>query len=873
MEGAGKGKRAAEVVQDPAIVPPARWAPAIFEALARAYEARGDLQGAMRVDEVYLARWPSEREAPFVHHHLATLHDAVAARLPEDGTARVEAIERACDVRLKMTAYLGDSGWVSPYRLDPGGIMAVEALVLRDVRRAAADRTNLGTALISQATSAAKKTEQEALLVRAAGVYGRAARDWTTLLDLREEDETRYWLADAWVRRLQIEELLGGLPAPDELASARSAVRSAVATNARSTYLAPSAWLAIAVADLALRTAQRRYEQTRGAEGIPKREQVETTGENEDLQVVRSELPREVEEAVAARDAYLARVPEAGDDAEKRAQYAFQAGEHEFLYGRFDEAKVRYGKVYPARCGHSELGFRAWTRLNDIAALEHDIPTARALAEAAMNRPCYREEPHGCPPPRPGEPIGFRDAYHSFDRAQRAQPGLERDRLWREAGDLYREALEHAPDRDEAPEAAINGAYAYKQIGAFAEAMAMYRRFVPAYGSEKILVRLEKQDPARYHERIKYLAQAQEDLATGYVLSFDYEGAAETFGSMAKNARLPASTRTNAAHNAAILHAVLGRRAAAQEARAVLAKLEPPADTMATADWGTAQAAIAAWDERAPDTGANRAARLAAQAEVDRFVAAHERRAGAEAAVVRAAHAAAKLRRAGGDRTAAAWCRRTVQAFERHRASAKVVDGRNLALDSPEADLAAECAYAEIDAAIRADLGAPRRYEGGEAAILRAFGADMAKVDRHTRALDDLQPRFGARRWITIARARRAAILDEVVRRLDAVAPRAPAIARARADAISKVARGYVEALLVARYAKVDAPEIAEARRRLSAIARALGDVAMRAACAGVVDPVTHAPIEVRDGMFATPPGMLIEGSGDPMVRPLPVVP
>jgi len=48
-------------------------------------------------------------------------------------------------------------------------------------------------------------------------------------------------------------------------------------------------------------------------------------------------------------------VPEEGDDAEARAEHAFQAAERHFLYGRFDEAKVRYGKLFPARCRRSRI--------------------------------------------------------------------------------------------------------------------------------------------------------------------------------------------------------------------------------------------------------------------------------------------------------------------------------------------------------------------------------------------------------------------------------------------------------------------------------------------------------------------------------------
>ena len=56
--------------------------------------------------------------------------------------------------------------------------------------------------------------------------------------------------------------------------------------------------------------------------------------------------------------------------------------------------------------------------------------------------------------------------------------------LWSEAAGLYEAALSAAPGRDEAPEAAMNAAYAYKQIGDFNKAIELYNKFIAAYGSE-----------------------------------------------------------------------------------------------------------------------------------------------------------------------------------------------------------------------------------------------------------------------------------------------------------------------------------------------------------------------------------------------------
>ncbi len=70
--------------------------------------------------------------------------------------------------------------------------------------------------------------------------------------------------------------------------------------------------------------------------------------------------------------------------------------------------------------------------------------------------------------------------------------GPERDKKWREAAAAYKVALDAAPDRDEAPEAAMNGAFAYKQVGEYDKAIEMYELFISRYGNEETLSTLQE---------------------------------------------------------------------------------------------------------------------------------------------------------------------------------------------------------------------------------------------------------------------------------------------------------------------------------------------------------------------------------------------
>ena len=48
---------------------------------------------------------------------------------------------------------------------------------------------------------------------------------------------------------------------------------------------------------------------------------------------------------------------------------------------------------------------------------------------------------------------------------------------------------------DEAPEAAMDAAYAYKQVGEYDKAIEMYELFISKYGDEKTLQKLKNGDP------------------------------------------------------------------------------------------------------------------------------------------------------------------------------------------------------------------------------------------------------------------------------------------------------------------------------------------------------------------------------------------
>src|SRR5262249_8137879 len=161
----------------------------------------------------------------------------------------------------------------------------------------------------------------------------------------------------------------------------------------------------------------------------------------------------------------------------------------------------------------------------------------------------------------------YLDARRLFNEAEKMPDGPERAKKWRQAAAAYKVALDAAPDRDEAPEAAMNGAYAYKQVGEDDKAIEMYELFIGRYGNKEKLEALRNgdpnakppvaADPHKYESRVKFLKLAYDALANAYVLFFDYPKAAETFRTVSETDSFSQDQRREAAQQALSLYASL----------------------------------------------------------------------------------------------------------------------------------------------------------------------------------------------------------------------------------------------------------------------------------------------------------------------------
>ncbi|MDC0678109.1 tetratricopeptide repeat protein [Sorangium atrum] len=929
-----KMRIAIDRVQDPKLIPQdQKWTVEIYKALALEFKELNQYRNTIEVSEILLKKWPMHRDAPVVQNQIADIYDTLTSQSREGTAERAMNSAKALEARTKLAQYVGTTPWVEANKDDPEAIQTAERLVRGGLRRAAADHTNAGSALVQQALTVGDKETRDPIFERALGEYRLAAQGWAGYLAQDENApdayESRYWLADAHHMVVVITVAMDRSPATHEIEQARSSAVGVRDSNEDDKYLQPAAYMVVDTAHQALLDRHKLFQRTSGAEGIEPREKVKIVGEGDQQRVVAEPLPPQVQAAVTARDEYIQRVPPALDAPKNLDLYAFQAADYYFLYGQFAEARKRMEPIYEAQCGKTEFGYKAWERLTTMSNLENNVEQSRKLAEAALTRSCAVSEEQKLKEgdiARPTISRGYYiDAARAFEKAEKMPDGPARVAAWREAAALYKVALEKAPARDEAPEAAMNGAYCYKQVGDYDQAIEMYSLFIKEYGSEENLSKLEKGDPGanppknpdpkRYAERVKYLKQAYDALSAAYVLFFNYRSAAETYDTIARNGRFEQAARRDAARNSVLLYANIGERDKMTASRATFMSLNPPPEQKADIDFLVASADLKAWDERGADEGPNRAARTKATQSMEAYYAANKNNPAASGYVVQAAYHASKMRAAGGDPKARDWCKNTMTAFTSFRNSA--TGDKVKALGSVQADMAAECAYKAIDDRIKAEFDydtGHHRYEGVIDQVKRAFEADITKAnDRYWKELQEVITAYESRPWSVAARARQGSLYDscrtglynarppglrlytdkeEKLLKLAETSDRedlqetADALRQNRReqwraarerllnDADKAMVKFYVESVVWAKAWKVRNPAVDLAIQRLAFFTDILGDAKLREWSQGVIDPETKRPFEYKDGLFLrTRPGMTPPLAPDGLPLPLPVVP
>ncbi|MDF3070267.1 MAG: hypothetical protein K0R38_5868 [Polyangiaceae bacterium] len=808
---------------------------------------------------------------------------------------------KALEARTKLAAYVGTTPWVDANRDDPEALTTAEQLVKGGLKRAAADHTNFARGYKDKALELNDPGEQRALVEKAIAEYRLAESGWNAYLeqDAQAMDayESRFWLADSrfWVVVLQAG--IGRTPQPAEVKAARDSAASVRDSNEDDKYLQPSAYYVVTIAEKVLEDQYRVFQESNGQRGIEKREELKFSGEGDGRKVVKDPVPQQVLDAVKARDEYNERIPLDRDPQKNGLLYSFQSADLFFVYGDFENARKRFTPIYDQYCGVNEWGYKAWEKLISMSNFEGNAAESRRLAEGkscAYDAETKKAEDQIRKPVKQG--VAYLDARKLYEEAEKMPDGPERNKKWREAAAAYKVALDSAPDRDEAPEAAMNGAFAYKQVGEYDKAIEMYELFISRYGNEKTLGALKNGDakakppvaaqPKKYEERVKYLQGAYDALAGAYVLFFNYPRAAETYDKISTNQNFDQKTRRDSARQGLSLYASLGDRGGMTRARERFATLGASPKETAEADFIVASAELKRWDPYSGDEGANGAARRSAQRAMEDYYTTNKNKEAAAQYVVQAAYWAAKTRKAvlAGDTNK--WWTSTIEAFDKWKRVAPQEGGRNSALGSKEANMAAEADFTmqdeELARAFDYETG-HHRYRGTMQEVVNNYNKDAVEAKRYYDKLQKVIDTYVSPEWTTAAIARQGSLYDSLRTGLYNTRPPELKIFDAKTEALLKRAENsdnpdlqekadaarvnaqkawrdkrdqelnsadqimidrYGNAVVLAKRYNVSNPQVIRAIRRLAFFTDVIGEAKMKQFTAGVKE------LNYTEGMF-----------------------
>jgi tetratricopeptide (TPR) repeat protein len=758
-------------VQDPELIPQdKKWTVEIYKALAQEFVELNQNHNAIVTLELVATKFPLDRDAPVIVNRIAELYDAQGRLLPLGSPVREELAKKALEARTRFSQFVGNTPWTEANKEDPEALSQAEDLVRTGLQRAAADHTNFGRAFKDRALELSDPAAQKEQLERAVGEYQLATLGWQGYLDqdtsAADAYETRFWLADArfWSTVLLVP--LGLEPSPKDVEAARAAASAVRDSNEDDRYEQPAAYYVVTLAEKVLEAAAMTFEESGGSRGLARRSEVQFSSTGDGRQVVKEKLPELVEAAVCARDEYNARIPPETDPQQNGLLYATQAAEYFFVYGQFAEARRRFLPIFERYCGQNKWGYNAWEKLVSMSNFEGNAAESRRLVEGkscAYDDSSKIAEDSIRAPVRQG--VAYMEARALFDAAMKMEDGPERSKKWREAAAAYEVALKTAPDRDDAPEAAMNAAYAYKQVGEYEKAISAYGLFIEQYGNDKTLDKLKSEDADKYATRVNFVQDAYRAQAGAYVLFFDYPKAAKTFDTIAQNRHFPQEVRADAAKQALTLYANLDDKSGLERAQRLYSELGATDESRAEAAFLVASAALKRWDPESKDTGPNKQARLTAQNAMEQYYSTYKSRRGAGRYLVRAAYYVALSNEIGKTPQAGDWWKKTVAAFEAFAAGAPKKNGANVALGSEEASMGAEAEYRGIDQSLRASFDYEagfHHYKGTVVEVIQQYTKDATLAKSWYDRLGALVDKYASQKWAAVAIARQASLYDSL---------------------------------------------------------------------------------------------------------------
>ncbi|HXX69779.1 MAG TPA: hypothetical protein VEK07_21535 [Polyangiaceae bacterium] len=811
-EAEQKLRVAIDRVQDARLIPQDKpWTIEIYKALALEFRAINQYRNALATYQMMLDKWPMDPAAPDAQNGIAEVYELLV-RQTKFGDERRDYERKVLEARTALAKYTGNTPWVDANKENPLALQRAEELVRTGLKGAAITHTRNGQSSLEQADQTGDPREKLRLTNYALQEYRLAALGWLGYLKQDENApdayKSRYFYADALHNQVRLEVALHqfdpkqyGEPTSQEITTAEQAATDVRDSDEDDQFIDNAGLFVVDLADVDRDLAFQRWRDSGGVQGIEPLKDVKEQGPEGNQTVVIQDIPVVIRNSMRARDEYIERVPPERDKLNHAADYAFYSADQYYLYGHFNDAVGRFEVLYKAHCGKDAIGYEAWKRLIVMSNIQNDAARSRELAEAGQKKSCaFNTKQHDEEKNFEDKIIqnaAFEDANKAFEKAKAAPPGPQRDDLWRKAGSMYEAALRASPAHKDAPAAAINSAFCYKQIGEFNKAIELYDLFIHNYGSDDILDRLEHGgvDPANksgakvapnldeYKERIKYLGMAYDALSTTYYGFFAYQRAAESFGNIANNPRFDDDRRSNAARIAMVLYSNLGDRVKMNAMYAVLIdpKMHLAPEKRVEADYLRASFDYGQWNPTAGEGAGNAATRRQAITALTQFHTANKNRPESGRYTLESAYRIAKMLQSDGDATFRNWFKTTIADWQYFKTHPATVTGggkssRVVATDAPYADYGAEADFTLIDEEVRAafdyDTG-HHHYAGLAVEIAKIVDKDLGEAETKWRPpLEHVATEYGSFEWAAAATARIGSLYDSIRSGLDLVVPK-----------------------------------------------------------------------------------------------------
>jgi hypothetical protein len=254
------------------------------------------------------------------------------------------------------------------------------------------------------------------------------------------------------------------------------------------------------------------------------------------------------------------------------------------------------------------------------------------------------------------------------------------------------------------------------------------------------------------------------------------------------------------------------------------------------------------------------------------------------------------------------WRKRTIDAFEKWKRLAPREQGRNIALGSEEASMAAEVDYAMIDERLKRSYDYEsgfHRYKGTPVQVVTKYNKDAVSAKKWFDQLQHIVDAYVSPQWTTVAVARQGSLYDSLRTGLYNTRPPELKMFDAKTEALLKKAERsdnlelqekadavrvkvrqawrdkrdqelrsadrimvdrYATSVTLARRFNVSSPQVTQAIRRLAFVADLIGEGQMTQFASSVQE------LKYQPGMFAKMrPGLVTAPQPNVKPAPLPV--